>query len=59
MGHLLPYIVPLKQNKLFPLFTTFTLRYMSYLVSSVLQRHGVNEKKMIVLSPFRLSETGF
>ena len=31
------HIVPLKQNKLFPLFIILTLRYMSYLVYSVHQ----------------------
>ena len=31
------HILPFKQNKLFPLFITFTLRYMSYFVSSVHQ----------------------
>ena len=38
------HIVPSKQNKLFALFITFTIRYMSCSVSSVHQCHGANKK---------------
>ena len=34
-GVICKHFVSLKQNKMFPLFITFTLRDMSYLVSSV------------------------